>query len=84
MLRSVPVTSGQFSVSNEHADEHEGLSPRRHTMKTALLALLAVTLLVQANPFENERCETVIVTLPDNSKMRCEVCDGVTRRCVPV
>lgn len=60
-----------------------------YAMRT-LLALLAVTLMAQAsdagasNPFENERCEIVIVTLPDNSKLQCEVCDGVTRRCAPI
>ena len=52
-------------------------------MKTLLLlaAMLSLLLLPQ---MALANSETIIVFAPDNSKMRCEVCGGVTMRCFPI
>ena len=57
-------------------------------MKTLLQAVFAVplilTMLLLPVLALADECETIIVTTPDNSKLRCEVCGGVTMRCFPI
>jgi len=49
-------------------------------MKTLLQAVFAVplilTMLLLPVLALADECETIIVTTPDNSKLRCEVCGG--------
>jgi hypothetical protein len=53
-------------------------------MKTLLLLLAVVSLLVLPQMALADECQTIIVTTPDNSKLRCEVCGGITMRCFPI
>lgn len=50
----------------------------------ALAAPLMLTLLLAPPMALAEDCEIVIVTTPDNSKLRCGVCGGRTMRCSPI
>ncbi len=47
-------------------------------------APLILTLLLALPMALADDCETIIVTTPDNSKLRCEVCGGVTMRYFPI
>lgn len=47
-------------------------------------APLILTLLLAPPMTLAEECETIIMTPPDNSKLRCEVCGGITMRCFPI